>query len=765
MKTPFIAALAILAGAAFAADEPKAPEPPPAPELPAAFGWDAEKQGHFPVSIAASESGEVWVGTEGNGIWRYSPARKTWTGYTTKDGLGDDDVYAVAVDQLGRVWAGHLNHGVSVFNGGKWKSYTSFDGPLGDRVFAIATCPTDGDVWIATDCGVTRYSLKRDDWDYFTRAAGLPSNQIQAIAFDPDGNVYLGTQCDGIAAAPAAGEYRTWTTIAGPHRMPNTPIGEGLPTNLINAVIFDPNDNSVNAITPLGLGGTDRDSKQWVFVRGEDWEANVRGLFKGQPPQNMPSEIKLPLEDWLTAIAIDGNRVWLGYRQRGFDTRDDNTGEPVSIGGLPSDVQCEWVRTILLPPNAPPLIAVYDGKTGGLKTVDKTKTIEAEEKKGAPESLPPFPSPAKAPDEKSLTRLAGRVAFFKDKLKPGDGYFLGDDWQTQGDWAGRYGRNFARLFGTMSPKDHDLVADERFGVEVRLGPHHAGTDETHAIVTNPDSKNARALYDPLLGHRREAEINDGSTDAKKYPFDWDGPDLWMTVKAPEGAHRVSLYLDNNDAHTGKNKFRDYVIEMRRDAGEGDANETDSTPLAIARVTDFAGGVYKQFVVRGPGKVRIRIARNRSFGTKLQGVFIDELSAPAAAKPATAGAQKKALPNLPGLEDVRYERPDAGEIAPPAGGQLNAALKLWKQLDAAGDLPGVAALQRPFRLLAYRAALAAAAPPKLLANWRWQFPLWTAADRDEFKATLERAWKSYLEKHPDAAKPDKPVSARPAAEEK
>jgi ligand-binding sensor domain-containing protein len=123
------------------------------PGLVPALDWSTSQQGGFPTSIAMDAQNSVWVGTEDKGVWRYDAGTKTWTQFTTKDGLGDDNIYAVAVDKLNRVWVGHLNHGVSVWNGEKWKNYGILDGPLGDRVYAIATCPKDGDVWIATDCG------------------------------------------------------------------------------------------------------------------------------------------------------------------------------------------------------------------------------------------------------------------------------------------------------------------------------------------------------------------------------------------------------------------------------------------------------------------------------------------------------------------------------------------------------------------------------------------------------------------------------------
>ncbi len=212
----------------------------------------------------------------GKGLWRYDSRAKKWTQFTSKDGLGDDYIYALAVDKLGRVWAGHLNHGVSVWNGEKWKNYGLLDGPLGDRVFSIAACPTDGDVWIATDCGAARYSFAKDDWDYFTRASGLPSNQIQSIAFNAKGDIILGTQCDGIATATAADGYKKWKLVAGPLQMTGEMVGDGLPSNLINAVasIDIPQLQGAEVIlaaTPAGMG--DAVNGEWKYARGRDWKA------------------------------------------------------------------------------------------------------------------------------------------------------------------------------------------------------------------------------------------------------------------------------------------------------------------------------------------------------------------------------------------------------------------------------------------------------------------------------------------------------------
>ena len=45
--------------------------------------------------------------------------------------------------------------------------------------------------------GLARYSESKQTWAYFTRARrDAKLDQAQAMAFDQQGNIYVGTQCD-----------------------------------------------------------------------------------------------------------------------------------------------------------------------------------------------------------------------------------------------------------------------------------------------------------------------------------------------------------------------------------------------------------------------------------------------------------------------------------------------------------------------------------------------------------------------------------------
>ncbi|MDR3109682.1 MAG: hypothetical protein LBU65_08350, partial [Planctomycetaceae bacterium] len=239
----------------------------------------------FITTMISDGDGGVFVGTEDYGVYHYDSTGNSKQ-FTRKDGLGDDNAYALAIDKVGRLWVGHLNSGVSVFNGERWKNYDVVDGPIGERIFDIQTCPTDGDVWIATSAGITRYKINADEWEHFTREDGLLEDQASSLAFKKDGTLIVGTQCHGIAVFNrSGGNYKHSKNITAPERfgvnncspVPLVPEGDGLPTNQINQVIVA-SDNKIWIATPTGLVRSDSSLKTLYYVRGKDYADKVRGL-------------------------------------------------------------------------------------------------------------------------------------------------------------------------------------------------------------------------------------------------------------------------------------------------------------------------------------------------------------------------------------------------------------------------------------------------------------------------------------------------------
>ena len=768
---------------------PQAQQVAPSKLVPA-FGWDVAKQGGFATCVAVDSQNNVWAGTEGNGLWRYDPGKKQWTQFTAKDGLGDDCIYALAADKAGRVWAGHLNHGVSVFNGDKWRNYGIMDGPLGARVYAIATCPADGDVWIATDCGAARYSIANDDWDYFTTASGLPSNQVQSVAFDADGNIYLGTQCDGVAMADRKQKYAKWSVARGVDQLPDDFMGMGLTSSMINGIAcllpaknaqFQSWPEMLYVGTPLGIAVSGDRGDHFIFIHGADWEENEKGLMNppAAPAANLQGgpvavgivvrprlpamggfasggrEMALarvvvqraaqlnmrPQEDWVSCMRGDNDagKIWIGYRSKGLEARDFlGTMVRYDTGGA-------TVRAIWTGAKTPVLIALYDGKNGGLKMPDGADADISPV--DPPKDTPALPSPAKPPVAADMLPLVKHLDVYQNDLKPGDAVFFGDDWNTGGDWVNHYGNSYAALYfsengaGKNGDAPSPYEREAGFKASVDIGPHKKDADARASYVSeNNKTDDPRALYSPRLGHRSEGGVRD-IIDTQKYPASWEGPDLWLDIEVPEGEHYVSLYFQNYDAQEAPaNALRDYEIQFLHPE-ETRENTLKGAPLAHARVSDFRGGVYKMFLVVGPAKYAVRVARDRSSVTGLQGLFIDHYALFPEQKP------------LPGFDAAPYG-PVTVEIPPPEENpNLDAAESLWDKLTGSLGKRGVAEMAWPFNAWAYRAAAGAKARAALLANWRWGMGVWDE-DRAAFDKAMADAFKAYSEKEPGESHEEK-----------
>jgi hypothetical protein len=699
----------------------------------------------FIMSMCRDLQGYIWVGAEDEGVCRYDPSTGQWTRFTVKDGLGDNNGYAVACDRLGRIWAGHLNHGVSVYNGERWQNYEvvgglsrpdTLSGPLGERIFDIAVCPADGDVWMATSAGLARYSEKQDTWDYLTRADGLPSDQASAIAFDAEGNIYVGTQCDGVTMADAVDGYKKWRTVVGPDRPGTTPTGTGLPTSLINDILVA-KDGTVYAATTLGLAWSKDRGVNWEYVRGRDYADKVRHLPDGAP-RSWREQSTWITEDYITCLTAGNNgQLWIGSRENGAALVDPAAG--VEVGTTATGL----FATAILSSLPSPVIGTY----GDQSRFAANRQIVIQ--KLPIQQLPAAAAtPTIAAVEQMTASLKGLSAESQFPI------YFGEDWATRGDWHGRYGRYYTILAAMSGFNDvHSIVALKQrpYTVTAQNGPFHKDGDTLRLWLQWEKTDNPGSLYWPMMNWRRQADWDD---HGEAYSRGIDGPDLWITVTVPEGIHRVGLYFINYNGHDGLNRFRDYVLELypyhQKDADdpvqrrgltppsksralEDLPASLQDTILARARVRDFGGGVYKQFIIQGPKPVLVRVRRNFSHNAICSGVFVDPLSGPALeipTKPMTRFGKVR-------LDDASLPREPFTESTSTRMTQA-----LWDSIKSSVGVTSSFQREREFRLAAYRLVSVEKSAAGLAAYWRWNLPIWNESDRKSLSAMARQGWSEF-----------------------
>jgi hypothetical protein len=284
------------------------------------------------------------------------------------------------------------------------------------QIFKFAVCTNDGDVWLGTSAGLTRYSASKDSWTHYTRADGLPGDQVSAIAFNSRGDIVIGTKCDGIAIARRESDYGSWRPVplANPELAAFT--GSGLPSRLINDLLVTA-DGTILAATSGGLAWSRDGGDSWRFRRGLDYADRIpeRKDAEDQPAATDPETV-LP-EDYVTCMAADDNGIlWLGFRQEGLVAIDSHAlDDPKTLPatGLES---ADYPRAILLWPSSPPWVASYgkgllrvtEGNPGMPKPNSRSKKPSVEAAKFPAEPTPDFIPADNAAD--ALRRLTLALA-------------------------------------------------------------------------------------------------------------------------------------------------------------------------------------------------------------------------------------------------------------------------------------------------------------------------------------------------------------------
>ncbi len=743
LAIPALFLMAAFSGHVLSATPTDIPTPPPA--------------ARFITAICSTPAGDLWLGTEGAGLFHYEAQSGNWTRITrqstggapepegatlsaTKPGiLGDDCIYALACDRQGRIWAGHLNHGVSVFNGKTWRNYDAFSGPLGERVFDIKICPLDGSAWMATSRGLARYRTDADAWEYFVEGDGkakpmagvhrlLPTNLIRCLSFASDGTLYAGTSCEGlIVLAPMKNKGGVSYTVKR-HVIPAQgkvaqikPIGLGLPSDQIHAVLAS-TGGSLWVATNRGLAFSSNQGASFSFVRGEDWDDKAGGWLKPAPRNILAEAAKkyptqLVLEDDIRCLAEDeAGNLWLGHWSAGAEVLNGKTMK--RMDALAQTKQSNDFSGAFCAIPGGMVLGRYDGgMTTAVVEVKAGNEKKSSAKAGDTEASllsvdVPFPASASPPKAEDLRAYAASIP------KPGKAKFFGEDWSTTGDWVGRYGRQYAVLCAAAAPYDHVCVLrPDLYQVVGSVGPHVANGEGLRHWLHALEYPGPNALWDPYVGLHREAEWDD---HGETYPRAFEGPDMQATIEIKAaGVFVVSGYFFNPNGHGGTARFRDYLVELKEYPQRAALpkppyviadDPAKLSTLARARVHDFAGGgVYERFMVKGPGRYILQARRNGSFNTIVNGVFVDRLEG--------ADAEASYHGKLPCLGKVVY--------GPPEGEKQTA----WR--DTALTLDPI------FPVLAMRAQSDD-------AQARWQAGQWTAEDRSAYRKALDEGYRQFAE---------------------
>ncbi len=158
------------------------------------------------ISTIRVGNGEVWVGTDGHGVFRFSGSRKAqrFTFDGTAGGLRSDHVYAIFVDREGVVWFG-TDRGVCRFDPQAPRA-ESIGGSAESNFVRTLYQTSDGQVLAGTNRGLFVYDTAAQRWLTVT---DLARNIIYSIAEDKNGRLLVGSASGFFAGARPGPGTRT----------------------------------------------------------------------------------------------------------------------------------------------------------------------------------------------------------------------------------------------------------------------------------------------------------------------------------------------------------------------------------------------------------------------------------------------------------------------------------------------------------------------------------------------------------------------------
>lgn len=282
-----------------------------------ASAWQIYTSGSF-VNGVAEDGDTLWTATNG-GLVRMNKNSGETTVYTVGNSpLKSNSILDIAIDNNGTKWAA-TGHGLVKISGNSWTVYDSDNSDLYYDLVTQVEAASDGTIWFATlnqsGFSSSNGGLISYDGSTFTRhtrsentgGVDLPGSQINVIAIDQQGTIWIGLDDDGVA------------TYDGSDFTVYNASNSDLRGNSVQAIAFDQNNEAWIGLAGLNVGLSHFDGSNWT-IYGED-----------------NSDIP---DDYVQSIDVDANgMLWFGTQARGMVSFNGNvfTSYNTVNSGLPSD--------------------------------------------------------------------------------------------------------------------------------------------------------------------------------------------------------------------------------------------------------------------------------------------------------------------------------------------------------------------------------------------------------------------------------------------
>jgi ligand-binding sensor domain-containing protein/serine phosphatase RsbU (regulator of sigma subunit) len=347
------------------------------------FDTRRELAANWVSSITEDRKGNIWIGHWSDdlatgGISRISPNGQVKV-FNTANGLHDNRIWCIMEDEEGNILIGTTEHGLDVFKGERFVSYSTRDGLLNNQVYAITEDKT-GKIWFGTNEGISVYSgeTKKPAFQQFNQSNNFISNQIRFFKKDSRNNIWIGTADQGVIcynaekenfeAQPAINSYMPYQTISkGIRALEIGTEGHLWIGTLDGLVEYDIREDRYIATHTQGNGLAGNDiTALFADPSGDLW---IGSRSKGLTRLHQGKFTIISRVGYITPTCITRDqqgKIWIGTESRGVLVLD---GDSVQHYSVSNGLLANLVNLIVCDKEN----IVYIGTNRGLNRIDRQK--------------------------------------------------------------------------------------------------------------------------------------------------------------------------------------------------------------------------------------------------------------------------------------------------------------------------------------------------------------------------------------------------------
>lgn len=147
----------------------------------------------FVYNVFIDSKNRVWFGTDGKGISVYENGK--FKSYSNFDNGRGKVVYSITEDKSGNIWFSTLSHGIYRFDGKKFKNIGIKEG-LRELEIAGVTTDNEGNIVVVHSRGIDVINPRNFELEYIGGEAGLENIDcdLNSLTTDRKGNIWIGSQ-------------------------------------------------------------------------------------------------------------------------------------------------------------------------------------------------------------------------------------------------------------------------------------------------------------------------------------------------------------------------------------------------------------------------------------------------------------------------------------------------------------------------------------------------------------------------------------------